>query len=196
MNKLHGYFFNWVTHPSHESNPSFYPHRRQRSSSTVWRSQAFGRNPANQLRLVVYPLGFIYTSKRWWLPGEFCISHYLQGFIHPKRWLGMGFLKHQQYPWRWKGVVTNWIPKKHGWNLLYVMNIWFWGGVNIMKTVKTYLQHNLVVGVLKGMENDRMSYIPWNWQFAPEKLPSQKEFHFETLDFQVHLHICREFHGG
>ena len=29
-----------------------------------------------------------------------------------------------------------------------------------MTTVKTHLQHNLVVGVLKGMENDRMSYIP------------------------------------
>ena len=34
-------------------------------------------------------------------------SHYLQNFTHP-RWLGMGFLKHQQYDeWRGENMAAN-----------------------------------------------------------------------------------------
>ena len=49
-------------------------------SNTGW----WFRNPANQLRLVVFP-------------------HSLQGFIHP-RWLA-GFLNHQQYYNEWSRIV-------------------------------------------------------------------------------------------
>ena len=44
----------------------------------------------------------------WWKTSWY-VSHYVQGFIHP-RWLGMGFLNHQQYD----GLFWNWLETKEG----------------------------------------------------------------------------------
>ncbi len=45
------------------------------------------------------------------------ISHYCQGFIHHPRWLGMGFLNHQQYQWLFFPNNYLMVDTVYTWNL-------------------------------------------------------------------------------
>ena len=74
---------NWLVVSTHSKNISQNGNLPQvgMKIQNVWNhhlDNVDGKNPANQLKCIVYP-------------------HYLQGFLKHPRWLLMGFLNHQEY---------------------------------------------------------------------------------------------------